>query len=153
MPRVEVPTVAATAALAQQVAATLPSGALLLLSGEMGTGKTVFTQSLAAALEIKEPVTSPTFTIVGEYAVPAHSTITTFVHVDLYRLSPEQAVSDPLVAELVALSQDPRRVTVIEWADKLGSPPAHGYKLQFAHATTGRVIDLPDKLLSSPTYG
>src|SRR5688572_16710976 len=88
--------------IAAEMASTLKSGDVLLLYGELGSGKTTFVQGLARALGITDSVTSPTFTIVGDYAVNflplsegeqegVGKRITTLVHVDLYRLEEETA--------------------------------------------------------------
>ena len=53
--------------LGKQFGAAAKEGAVFCLSGDLGTGKTVFTQGFAAGMEIDEPVNSPTFTIVQEY--------------------------------------------------------------------------------------
>lgn len=71
-----------TAQLAERVAAVLHSGDVILYEGEMGAGKTAFTKGLAAALGIKEAVTSPTFALVNEY----HDGVMPLFHFDLYRI-------------------------------------------------------------------
>lgn len=125
----------------QQVAAAiakgLSGGQVLLLTGHLGSGKTTFTQGLAKALGIEQPVTSPTFTIVAEYQVPNHQTIKKFVHVDLYRLDDDKAASDPALVDVLAHAADPDRLTVIEWAEKLGSHvPVNARRIKFEHGKT-----------------
>ena len=68
--------------LGKQFGATAKEGAVFCLSGDLGTGKTVFTQGFAAGMEIKEPVNSPTFTIVQEY----DSGRLPLYHFDVYRI-------------------------------------------------------------------
>ena len=71
-----------TAQLAAKAACALRAGDVLLYEGDMGAGKTTFTKGLAAALGIKQAVTSPTFALVNEYldgSVP-------LFHFDLYRI-------------------------------------------------------------------
>lgn len=97
-----------TRRLAATVADLARPGDLFLLSGELGAGKTVFVQGLAAALGVDEPVTSPTFTLVRTY--PGRIQV---VHADLYRLEHLQEVIDLGLAELF----DERSVALVEWGD------------------------------------
>ena len=100
-----------TRAVARDLAQTLQPGAVLLISGDLGAGKTVFVRGLAEGLNIDpDEVTSPTFTLVHEYRggrLP-------LVHVDLYRLD---------AADLDDIGLDPdlagRGVTAVEWAERL----------------------------------
>jgi tRNA threonylcarbamoyladenosine biosynthesis protein TsaE len=91
--------------------------AVIALHGNLGAGKTCFTQGLALAAGIREPVCSPTYTIISEYSgtVPFH-------HIDLYRLGgPEEAYDLGLDEYLEA-----NGVTVIEWAERAAEllPPS-----------------------------
>lgn len=117
-------------ALAARIVEEMPNGGVLQLIGGLGAGKTTFTKGLAVALGIREEVSSPTFTIIGEYDV-AFKNISKLVHADLYRLSPEEVAQDPLIRELVAKSKDPGTLTVIEWADRLPNPIEGAYTLKF----------------------
>jgi len=100
---------AETAGIASDLAATLSPGAVLLLSGNLGAGKTAFVRGLAAGLGIDpEEVSSPTFTLVHEYRGGRF----TLYHVDLYRL--EKAAIDEL-----GLEELHRGVLAIEWPDRL----------------------------------
>jgi tRNA threonylcarbamoyladenosine biosynthesis protein TsaE len=105
-----------TEALGHQIGRTLRSGAVLGLSGELGAGKTCFARGVARALGVGGPVTSPTFTLVNEY----RGTLTVY-HVDAYRTAGPAELSDLGLDEYF----DGEGVTVVEWADKLGSllPP------------------------------
>ena len=101
-----------TRAIAARVAATLGPGAVLLLSGDLGAGKTEFVRGLAEGLGLGAGgVTSPTFTLVHEYRggrLP-------LIHVDLYRLESadldEIGLDDDLAAEGVVAVEWPERLT------------------------------------------
>jgi len=100
---------AETASVASALAATLVSGDVILLSGNLGAGKTAFVRGLAEGLGIDaEDVSSPTFTLVHEY----RGGRLTLYHVDLYRL--EKAATDDL-----GLEELHRGVLAIEWPDRL----------------------------------
>ena len=107
-----------TVALGERLAATLPPGTVLALTGELGAGKTALTKGLARGLGVTEPITSPTFMLVAEH--PARDGRRLY-HVDLYRLdAPQQAVEIGIEEELA-----PDGWTIIEWAERLGDllPP------------------------------
>lgn len=125
-------TVEAMHRLAEKIAVKLRGGDTLLLYGELGSGKTTFVQGLARALSIADPVTSPTFVIASEYGAVNHPFIKTFVHVDLYRLDSATAAGDPAVRDALECASDSGRLTVIEWADRLGAAaPAGARKITF----------------------
>ena len=90
----EVHSVEETWALAKEVAATLRPGDVVCLEGDLGAGKTTFTQGLAKALGVEGRVTSPTFCIVQEHRAksPAPGRPGLLVHMDLYRLHGEDDV-------------------------------------------------------------
>jgi tRNA threonylcarbamoyladenosine biosynthesis protein TsaE len=103
-----------TRALAGRLAANLQPGAVLLLSGDLGAGKTAFTKGLAEGLGLDPAeVTSPTFTLVHEYRggrLP-------LIHVDLYRLDRADLDEIGLDQDLAAAG-----VTVVEWSERLARP-------------------------------
>lgn len=92
---------------------------LILLAGDLGTGKTVLTQGLGAALGVAEQITSPTFTLVRTYPgrVP-------LVHADVYRLDRVQEVIDLGLPELL---DDGGAVAVVEWGDVAAATFAADY--------------------------
>ena len=96
--------------VAKQLGASLDQGAMVLLYGDLGAGKTAFVRGLAAGLGVATAdVTSPTFVLVQEY----HGRLN-FFHADLYRLDSPAAIDD---LGLEQLGVD--GVTAIEWADRL----------------------------------
>lgn len=115
-----------TAAAGERLAATLRAGDVVLLFGELGAGKTAFVRGLARGIGAQPAdVSSPTFTIVQEYA--GHSL--TLYHVDLYRLEPVE-IADLGLDELITGDG----VVAIEWADRWSERPADAVEVRFAHA-------------------
>jgi tRNA threonylcarbamoyladenosine biosynthesis protein TsaE len=108
--RLTVPTEHDMRALGQRMAADLTAGDLVVLTGDLGAGKTTLVQGIAAGLGARGPVLSPTFVIARIYRggrVP-------LVHVDAYRLGSRVEVDDlDLDADLA------ESVTVVEWGDGL----------------------------------
>lgn len=98
-----------TQELAAALAGVAAAGDLLVLAGDMGAGKTAFTQGLARGLGITERVTSPTFTIIREYAGPGLD----LHHLDVYRLDNLHEVVDLGLGEML----DEEAVMVVEWGD------------------------------------
>ena len=82
---------------------------VVVLTGELGAGKTTLVQGIARGLGATEHVASPTFTLVREYV----SGRVPIAHVDLYRLEREQDVLDLALEEL----EDGERVLLVEWGD------------------------------------
>ena len=115
---------AETAAAGAGLAPVLRTGDVVLLSGELGAGKTAFVRGLARALGVpEEDVTSPTFTLVQEY----RASTTVLFHVDLYRLSPRE-VEDLGLDEMIG-----EGILAIEWPDRWVDPPAAAYDVQIEH--------------------
>jgi tRNA threonylcarbamoyladenosine biosynthesis protein TsaE len=97
-----------TRALAAALAPGVRRGDLLLLSGDLGAGKTAFVQGLGRAMGVTEPITSPTFTLAQRYDGDP-----ILHHLDVYRLSQLNEVLDLGLAELL----DDGGVVAIEWGD------------------------------------
>lgn len=93
------------------LAGFLTPGMVLCLTGDLGAGKTTFTQALAAALGITEPVTSPSFTIVHEY----HSGRYPLYHMDVYRVQQAEELDDFGFDEYFA----GKALVVVEWAERV----------------------------------
>jgi tRNA threonylcarbamoyladenosine biosynthesis protein TsaE len=105
---------AETLAVAREYAASLRAGDVVLLSGNLGAGKTAFVRGLAEGLGIDpEQVSSPTFTIVHEY----RGGRITLYHADLYRL--ERAATEDLGLEEMGVRDG---VLAVEWPDRLSHP-------------------------------
>lgn len=97
-----------TMALGCAVGRVLESGQCLALQGDLGAGKTHFVQGIAQGMGIREPIVSPTFTILNyyEHEIPLQ-------HFDFYRLEEEEEIDALGFDEYVE-----QGVTVIEWAEK-----------------------------------
>ncbi len=101
------------------MAALVQAGDLLVLCGDLGAGKTAFTQGFGRALGVTTPITSPTFTLANRYEGDA----LTVNHLDVYRLSHIDEVRDLGLLELV----DGRSVTLVEWGDAIVGALPGGY--------------------------
>lgn len=115
--------------LAESLARQLHCGDIVLLSGDLGAGKTTFTQFLGSALGVVGNITSPTYTLVGEYPVIGHSSILTLVHVDLYRIGQEKffPLNNEYIHEMITNAVHNEQIIVIEWAEKLHTLPQGRY--------------------------
>ena len=101
-----------TWAVARQFAAELKPGDIVCLEGDLGAGKTTFTQGLAASLGAKRAVTSPTFCLVVEHPVEKFL----LVHMDLYRLHDADDVLTIGWEDYLARNA----VLFVEWPDRAG---------------------------------
>jgi tRNA threonylcarbamoyladenosine biosynthesis protein TsaE len=97
-------------------------GHTLLLSGELGMGKTCLVQGLARGLGIDEPVTSPTFALSQHYEGRSGS----LVHLDLYRLEQPEA-ADELLAQEQEIARGSNAVLAVEWPERLSCPPPQSW--------------------------
>jgi tRNA threonylcarbamoyladenosine biosynthesis protein TsaE len=100
-----------TERIAADLARGLRPGDVVLLSGELGAGKTTFVRGAARALGVTDPVTSPTFTIGQRYTAAAP--VTYVSHVDLYRLRSLRDEDPDLLADYIG----PDTITFVEWPD------------------------------------
>ena len=122
-----------TEEVARELAATLQAGDVVLLSGNLGAGKTAFVRGLAAGLDIDPAdVSSPTFTLVHEYGGGRLK----LFHVDLYRL--DRAATGDLGLEEMGVADG---VLAIEWPDRLthALPRARTVTLEIVDDSTRRV--------------
>jgi len=106
-----------TKALARRLATLLPEGALISLTGPLGSGKSVIAKGIAEALKIEEAIVSPTFTLVQEYTGTLPLT-----HLDLYRLEGTDDFEGIGGEELLY----GEGFVVIEWGEKIDEllPPS-----------------------------
>ena len=125
-----------TKAVGAALAALAQPGDIVLLSGDLGAGKTALTQGFAAGLGVHEQVVSPTFTIARDYdgRLRLH-------HLDVYRLDHLQEAIDLGLAELT----DDGGVTVIEWGEVVipALPPDYlEIRLSYGEGDDDRVVEL-----------
>jgi tRNA threonylcarbamoyladenosine biosynthesis protein TsaE len=116
--------------LAERVAQEIAVGDVVLLSGRLGVGKTTFTQFLGKALGVQANITSPTYTLIGEYPVVGHGEIITLIHMDLYRMGQSEKVlplSKEYIQDVVGSASRNRAIVVIEWAERLEQPERFNY--------------------------
>ena len=116
-----------TQAIAASLAGLARPGDLVLLSGEMGAGKTAFAQGFGRALGVTEPITSPTFTLVHSYEIEADGAPGGVIgdgheplmlhHADLYRLNRTAEVADLALEELA----ESKGIVLVEWGDVVDS--------------------------------
>jgi tRNA threonylcarbamoyladenosine biosynthesis protein TsaE len=102
---------AATQSVAAAIARTLLPGDVLLLDGDLGAGKTTFTQGLARAMGVGEVVTSPTFSLMRSYPTAFGVDL---IHVDVYRLD---TLADIVALGLPELLEE-GAVAVVEWGER-----------------------------------
>ncbi len=104
-----------THAIAVALAELSRPGDLIVLSGEMGAGKTAFAKGFGAALGVTEPITSPTFTLVHTYDIPAGPSrgAKALHHADLYRLDRTTEVADLALEELAEY----QGIVLVEWGE------------------------------------
>jgi len=105
----ETSSAAETEAHAAAIAGTLAPGDVVLVSGELGAGKTTWVRGAARALGVRTPVTSPTFTIGSRH----HGRIPV-AHLDLYRLEHLETEDPGLLADYLT----PDAVTFVEWPER-----------------------------------
>lgn len=100
--------VAQTKKLGEYLAHEIKGGKIICLEGELGSGKTTFTQGLLKGLKIKGPYTSPTFVIMKKYAPSV-------LHIDAYRVS----AKDILDLGWKEITTDAYNIVIVEWADRI----------------------------------
>ena len=113
-----------TQQIASELAKIVTKGTIILLDGNLGSGKTTFMQSFGRSLGITTTITSPTFTLIDEYTegrLPLY-------HIDLYRLESSQ-VSSLHLEEYWRGVDFPLGIVAIEWASKLLKSPNEYLKI------------------------
>ncbi len=131
-----------TLRIAGEFARRLSKGAVAILTGDLGAGKTVFARGVARALGIGDDITSPTFTLIHEYTIPAGggTDASHLYHMDLYRLEDTSemtaiGIEDYLYGDGICL---------VEWGERLGDLlPEDADVVHIRHdASAGRIISI-----------
>lgn len=126
-----------TILLAERIAPFLRKGDVLALYGDLGSGKTFFTNHLCKALGVTETVTSPSFVLMNQYEAP-HFTI---YHIDLYRMQDEREVWGLGLEEFLE-----EGLTIIEWPQIAESLLVNtALRLTFLYSKGSRTVTLETK--------
>jgi tRNA threonylcarbamoyladenosine biosynthesis protein TsaE len=127
---------AATERLGAQLARTLEPGDVVLLSGDLGAGKTTFVRGAATVLGVSGAVTSPTFAIANRYpaADPTRPGLVAVAHLDLYRLGDLGAEDPDLLADYIGADT----ISFVEWPGRAEATLAEfghiRYRIRLEHA-------------------
>jgi tRNA threonylcarbamoyladenosine biosynthesis protein TsaE len=89
---------------------------VICLHGNLGSGKTTFTQGFARGFEITNKIISPTFIIMRSYQIKGRTQLSYLYHVDLYRT---HTARDVVEIGLLEIMKDPENIVLIEWAEKI----------------------------------
>jgi tRNA threonylcarbamoyladenosine biosynthesis protein TsaE len=137
--QIEVPTAARMRELGRRLAGLLRAGDLLVVTGPLGAGKTTLVQGIGQGLDVRGPVTSPTFVIARVH--PAMGAGPALVHADAYRLGSRAEVDDlDLDADLDS------SVMVVEWGEGLVEDLAPGrLEIKIAMAQPATAPGAPDE--------
>jgi tRNA threonylcarbamoyladenosine biosynthesis protein TsaE len=118
----------ATRRLGVQLGQRLSIGDVLLLEGDLGSGKTTLVQGIGEGLGVREAIDSPTFTLVNEYL----SGRLPLYHLDLYRLNPIEAAGMCPEIYWEGVEVEPG-IVAIEWSERLSYQPDHYLQISLTH--------------------
>ncbi|MEL6352072.1 MAG: tRNA (adenosine(37)-N6)-threonylcarbamoyltransferase complex ATPase subunit type 1 TsaE [Cyanobacteria bacterium J06627_28] len=140
--KIDLPNAQATQALGQRLGEQLPANSVLLLKGDLGSGKTTLVQGLGKGLGIGD-IDSPTFTLINEYTkgrLPLY-------HIDLYRLSAAEADALYLETYWDGVEVTPG-IVAIEWSERLSYLPPSPVELMMKYLPEGRqaILTAPKSL-------
>ena len=122
--------------LAKEFSAHVKRGDVILMYGNLGAGKTYFTNKLCANLGVKTIVNSPSYILLNEYEGNVN-----VYHYDLYRLSAAHEVID-----LGIIDRIPEGITIVEWPELIEEYlPKRRYEIHFEHNGTKRNIKISHK--------
>ncbi|MBA2747799.1 MAG: tRNA (adenosine(37)-N6)-threonylcarbamoyltransferase complex ATPase subunit type 1 TsaE [Tatlockia sp.] len=127
----------ATQLLGIKLGQLLTAGSVLLLEGNLGSGKTTLVQGIGEGLGITEAIVSPTFTLVNEYT----QGLLPLYHLDLYRLQSEE-VKQLNLESYWNEWEYPLGIVAIEWAERLVSKPPAYLKLSLTYENDQRQVEI-----------
>lgn len=135
---VKLPDANATQMLGIDLGKSLTAGSVILLTGDLGSGKTTLVQGLAQGMDVVDSIVSPTFTIINEY----FSGRLPLYHLDLYRLT--EAEVDDLQLESYWLGLETELgIVAIEWAERLSYLPDNYLRIELTYdAVDGRIAKI-----------
>ncbi|KKR48694.1 MAG: putative ATPase or kinase [Candidatus Magasanikbacteria bacterium GW2011_GWC2_40_17] len=107
-----------TQKLGKKIGKKLPTGSILLLKGNLGSGKTTFLKGLAKELGIKKSLRSPTFNLMRVYHLKKNSRIKSFIHLDCYRIKNLQEIIE---IGLFDYLDEKQTLAAIEWPEKIAT--------------------------------
>lgn len=135
---ISLPNAGATHKFGEALGRSLPAGSVLLLEGDLGSGKTTLVQGIGAGLGIKDAIESPTFTLINEYLegrIPLY-------HLDLYRLEPAEVAALHLENYWEGLEVS-LGIVAIEWSERLPYKPDNYLRVCLTdRGAEGRQIEL-----------
>jgi tRNA threonylcarbamoyladenosine biosynthesis protein TsaE len=144
------PNAEATYYLGQCLGKYLLPGSIILLQGDIGSGKTSLVQGIGLSIGISDPLLSPTFTLINEYLegrIPLY-------HFDLYRL--ESPAIDELNLDMYWEGREvPPGIVAIEWAERLPVLPSHylQIRLQIVNPSSSTPLEQPSRLAVLSVFG
>jgi tRNA threonylcarbamoyladenosine biosynthesis protein TsaE len=125
---VKLPDANATQKLGMDLGKSLTAGSVILLTGDLGSGKTTFVQGLAQGMGISDAIVSPTFTIINEY----FSGRLPLYHLDLYRLNSAEVEDLQLASYWLGIESE-LGIVAIEWAERLSYLPDNYIRIELTY--------------------
>lgn len=116
--------------IAQRFAKKIKKGNVIILKGDLGSGKTTFVKGIAKELRIDEVITSPTYSIIKEYD-------NLLCHIDAYRINKEEIGLEYYI--------DKKYIICIEWSDNIEDEYDYDYKIEINYSNEGRTINIMEK--------
>ncbi|MGF1491554.1 MAG: tRNA (adenosine(37)-N6)-threonylcarbamoyltransferase complex ATPase subunit type 1 TsaE [Microcoleaceae cyanobacterium] len=139
------PNADATYKLGKQLGQLLPSNTVVLLQGNLGSGKTTLVQGMGRGLGITEPIDSPTFTLINEY----HSGRIPLYHIDLYRLNSGEIRGLNLEIYWEGIETEPG-IVAIEWAERLTESIPRAVQIFLAYQLLSNNLESRQARITAP---